>query len=165
MTTTDNQRTTIDGNAYTVRRSIHISASIESVWAAVTEPDHLSTWFAPTTTLDGRGVGATGIFTFGENNSIPVRIEEVDPPRMIAYRWNADDAAADRAGGARPVIVDDAHSLLMRFTLEPTTDGIRLTVIESGFDTTVDPTYNMEEHRSGWDQILDQLLARFEDDL
>lgn len=165
MTTTDDQRATIDGDAYTVRRSIHISASIESVWAAVTEPDNLSTWFAPTTTLDGTGVGAIGVFNFGENNSIPVRIEEVDPPRMIAYRWSADDAAADRAGAARPDTVDDAHSLLMRFTLEPTVDGIRLTVVESGFETTVDPTYNMKEHRSGWNQILDQLLARFEKNL
>ncbi len=161
MTTTEDPRTIIDGDAYTVRRSIHISAPVDKVWAAVTEPEHMSTWFAPTTTLDGRGVGATGVFTFDQNDSIPVRIEEIDAPRMIAYCWSNDDAAAAKAGGAHPATIDDAHSLIMRFTLEPTATGTQLTVVETGFETTTDPAFNMESHRLGWNGILDQLIANF----
>jgi uncharacterized protein YndB with AHSA1/START domain len=161
MQATDDPRTIIDGDAYTVQRTIHISASIDKVWAAVTEPGHMSKWFAPTTTLDGRGVGATGFFTFDRNDSIPVRIEEIDAPRMIAYCWSNDDAAAAKAGGAHPATIDDDHSLVMRFTLEATAHGTQLTVVETGFETTTDPAYNMESHRRGWNGILDQLIAHF----
>lgn len=125
MSMTDDQRTAIDGDASTVRRSIHISAPIEKVGVTITEPEHISKWFTRSAVLDGTGVGATGIVTFRETNSIPVRIEEIDAPRMIAYRWSNDDAAAMKAGGVRPDTIDDTHSLLMRFTLEPTVDGTR----------------------------------------
>jgi uncharacterized protein YndB with AHSA1/START domain len=164
MSMTDDQRTAIDGDAYTVRRSIHISAPIEKVWLTITEPEHISKWFTKAAVLDGAGVGATGIFTFSATDVIPVRIEEIDAPRMITYRWSNDDAAAAKAGGVRPDTIDDAHSLLIRFTLEPIDDGTRLTMVETGFETTIDPTFNLESHRGGWDELLDRLVAHFENE-
>jgi uncharacterized protein YndB with AHSA1/START domain len=161
MTIHDEQGAVIDGDAYTVRRSILISASIEKVWAAVTQPDLISKWFTQSAVLDGAGVGATGFFTFSPTNSIPVRIEEIDPPHVIAYRWGNDDAAAAKDGGRRPETIDDEHSLVMRFTLEPTSDGVRLNLVETGFATTLDPMYNMEAHVRGWNQMFDQLGVYF----
>lgn len=155
------QGTVIDEDAYTVRRSIHIAAPIEKVWAALTQPELISKWFTQSAVLDGDGVGATGFFTFSPTNSIPVRIEEIDKPHMIAYRWSNDDAAAEQAGGRRPATIDDEHSLVMRFTLEPTADGLRLSLVETGFATTLDPMYNMKSHVRGWNQMFDQLGTYF----
>jgi uncharacterized protein YndB with AHSA1/START domain len=164
MTTTDDERTVIDSGTYTVRRSIHISATIDKVWAAITEPELIATWFTESATLDGRGVGATGVFTFSPTTAMPVRIEDVDAPHSIAYRWSNDDAAAERAGGVRPDSIDDAHSLVMRFSLAPTADGTMLSLVETGFETTIDPDFNMQAHQRGWNQFLDQLIALFEGD-
>jgi uncharacterized protein YndB with AHSA1/START domain len=162
MTTDGKARTAIDGDAYTVRRAIHIAAPVAKVWRAITEPELVAKWFVTSVTLDGRDVGAEGVFTFGEHRRIPVRIEELDEPHIIAYRWSNDDAAFAKSGGVDPTTIDDDHSLLMRFTLEPVAGGTQLTVVESGFDTTSDPSFNMESHRGGWDQILDGLVAYLE---
>ena len=141
---------------FTVRRTIHIAAPIEKVWSAVTEPEHISRWFGQAA-FDGSGVGATGTLTWPDDGSIPVRIEAIDAPRMVSYRWGNDDAL-----GERPDELDDAHSTVFTFTLEAVPDGTQLTVVETGFETTSDPAANLEDHRGGWDAELDKLVALLE---
>jgi uncharacterized protein YndB with AHSA1/START domain len=150
MTMTTNQPSVVNGDAFTVTRTVHISAPVEKVWAAITQPEHLVKWFAPVTTLDGSGVGATGAFTFDER-SIPVRIEEVDPMNAIAYRWANDDS-----NPVQDAVLADSHSVIMRFTLVADAGGTTLTVVESGFETSLDPSLNLSEHQHGWDIMLDQ---------
>jgi hypothetical protein len=48
------------------------------------------------------------------------------------------------------------------FTLEPLSDGTQLNVVETGFETTLDPAGNLESHRHGWDEQLDRLVAELE---
>lgn len=148
----DDSASVIDAGRFAVRRTIRIRASVEKVWAAVTQPEHISQWFGRAE-LDGSGVGATGTLTFGDDDSIPLRIEEIDEPRLVSYRWSNDDAS-----GERPAEVDE-RSTVFTFTLEPLDDGTQLTVVESGFDATSDPAANMEFHRQGWDAELDKLVA------
>ena len=156
MSMTTNEAAVIDGGAFTVRRTITIAAPLEKVWAAITEPAQIARWLPTSAVLDGAGVGATGTFSWPDND-VPVRIEELDPLRSITYRWSNDDAM-----DSTPTEVDDAHSTVFRFTLEPIADGTQLTVVESGFDTTSDPEYNMNAHRGGWDSELDELVAYLE---
>ena len=78
---------------------------------------------------------------------------------MVSYRWGNDDAS-----GVVEAELDDAHSTVFTFTLEPVADGTRLTVVETGFETTSDPAANLEDHRSGWDGELDKLVALLEAD-
>ncbi|KQQ66824.1 SRPBCC domain-containing protein [Microbacterium sp. Leaf320] len=146
----------IDAAGFTVRRSIRISAPLEKVWRAVAEPEHVSRWFGRTE-LDGAGVGATGTMTFGPDDVIPLRIEQIDEPRLISYRWSNDDAL-----GHRPAELDEETSTVFTFTLEPLDGGTLLTVVETGFDRTSDAAVNMEEHRTGWDLELDKLVALVE---
>ena len=51
---------------------------------------------------------------------------------------------------------------MFTFTLEPVADGTQLTVVETGFEPTSDPTANLESHRDGWDAELDKLVALLE---
>ncbi len=146
----------VDEGQYTVRRTIRIGAPIEQVWAAVTEPAHISKWFG-TAVLDGAGVGASGSLTFPDYGSVPLRIEAIDSPRMVAYRWGNDDALGDLADE-----VDPDHSTVFTFTLESVPGGTQLTVVETGFETTSDPSANLESHREGWDSELDKLVALLE---
>ncbi|CAN5268941.1 hypothetical protein BH11ACT3_BH11ACT3_27010 [soil metagenome] len=158
MNMTTNPSSTVDTDAFSVRRSVHIDASIEKVWAAITEPEHLTKWFPESATLDGTGVGATGHFTWGER-AIPVRIDEFEPLRAISYRWGNDDSDPVTS----PTLVD-SHSVVMRFTLEPDATGVLLTIVESGFETSLDPAANLEGHRHGWNAMLDQLVTYLEAD-
>ncbi|KNY05201.1 SRPBCC domain-containing protein [Microbacterium sp. GCS4] len=146
----------IDAEAFVVRRSIRIGASVEKVWRAVAEPEHVSQWFG-TLELDRAGAGAIGSMTFGPGDVIPLRVESVDEPRRIVYRWSNDDAL-----GHRPAVLDEETSTLVEFTLEAVDDGTLLTVVESGFERTSDPAVNMEYHRTGWDEELDKLVALVE---
>ncbi|MVA74521.1 hypothetical protein GC722_00495 [Auraticoccus sp. F435] len=146
---TDPGRAVVDEQSFTVRRSIHIAAAPEAVWRAVTEPELISRWFGAAE-LDGRGPGAAGTLSWPGNPPIPFRVEAVDAPRSISYRWSNDDAASST--------VDEARSTVFTFTLEPVDGGTRLTVVETGFETTSDPTLTMEQHRQGWDSELDELV-------
>lgn len=158
MTMTDNQPSVIDEGTFTVRRTIRIAAPIEKVWSAVTEPEHISRWFGRTV-LDGAGVGAQGTMTFEGYGDVPIRVEALDAPRMVSYRWGNDDAL-----GHLPDAVDEATSTVFTFTLEPVTDGTQLTVVETGFELTSDPAKNMAAHGEGWVSELDKLVALFEGD-
>lgn len=148
----------VDAEEFSVRRSIRIAAPIEKVWRAVAEPEHVSRWFGRTE-LDGTGAGAVGTMTFGPDDVIPLRVERIDEPHLIVYRWSNDDAL-----GRRPDVLDEATSTVFTFTLEATDGGTLLTVVETGFDRTSDPAANMEYHRTGWDEELDKLVALLEGD-
>jgi len=155
-TTSDSQPSVVDTDAFTVRRTVHISAPVEKVWAAVTEAEHISRWFGRAD-ISGRGVGATGTLTWPDHGPVPLRVEAFDEPHTVSYRWSNDDAL-----GTPPGALDVEHSTVFAFTLEPVADGTVLTVVESGFDSTSDPIANLEDHRSGWDAELDKLVALLE---
>jgi uncharacterized protein YndB with AHSA1/START domain len=157
MTMTENPASVVDSDEFIVRRTISIAAPIDKVWAAITEADHIKKWFGQIAVLDEVAPGAKGMFGFDGYGSFPILVEEVDAPRMIAYRWSNDNATA-----LDPTLVDSNHSTVFRFTLEPTDGGTQLTVVESGFNTLSDPAASMESNRGGWDAELDELVAYLE---
>ena len=153
---TSNPESVVDEETFSVRRTIRIAASVDKVWRAVAEPEHVSRWFG-VVALDGIGAGATGTMTFPDYGAIPLRIEAVDEPNLITYRWGNDDAQ-----DARPEVLDEATSTVFTFTLEPVDGGTQLTVVESGFERTSAPLANLESHRTGWNEELDKLVALVE---
>ncbi|WP_430645043.1 SRPBCC domain-containing protein [Agromyces sp. GXS1127] len=164
---THNPPSVVDEGTYSVRRTIRIAAPVEKVWAAVTEPEHISRWFGRTV-LAGSGIGAEGTMTFDGYGAVPIRVEAMDAPRSVTYRWGNDDAL-----GRLPDRVEEATSTVFTFTLEPVADGTgagagaevggtELTVVETGFERTSDPVENMAEHAKGWVGELDKLVALLE---
>lgn len=145
-----NSDSTIDQEAFTVRRRITIAAPIERVWAAITEAEHVARWFPQATTLNAVRAGATGTFFFEGEGTVSIQVEELDPPRMIAYRWASHDLGASS--------LTEHNSTVFRFTLEATENGTELTVVESGFGALADPLASMEDNRRGWNFELDELI-------
>ena len=156
MTTTSNQQSVIDTDTFTVRRTVDIAAPVEKVWAAVTEPEHISRWFGRTV-LHGTGVGARGTMTFESHGTVGLCVEARDELRSVSYSWGNLDALADPS--AAP---DEDPATVFTFTLEPAGTGTRLTVVETGFEHTKDPAATLEGHRTGWDSEIDKLVALFE---
>ena len=157
MTMTTNPPAVSDVEGLSVTRAVTIAAPVEKVWAAITEPAHIARWFGQRAVLDDLAVGARGVFSFDGYGDFPVRIEELEPLRSIAYRWSNDNARA-----LDPEDVDPEHSTVFRFTLEPIAEGTRLTVVESGFGTLADPVASLEGNRGGWTSELDELVAYVE---
>ena len=137
---------TIDIETQSVRRSLHIDATRERVWEAITRPEYIAQWFGDEARWDTFTVGGTGVFTWHDYGDFPVRIEEIDPPTTFAFRWGQPGAA-----------LAATDSTLARFTLDDDGDGTLLTVVETGFDRCT--TRTLDDHRGGWNSELDELAA------
>lgn len=132
-----------------IEREISIAAPIERVWAVLTEPEHVGTWFGQgqPTPVDLRP-GGTMFLDHGEFGQFPTTIVAVDRPHRFSYRW----AAAHP--GEQAV---DGNSTLVEFTLTTEGDGTRLKVVETGFASLTVPedrraTASYESHASGWSE-------------
>ncbi|GAA1967889.1 SRPBCC domain-containing protein [Kitasatospora viridis] len=110
----------------TIERSIVIDAPAERVWSVLTEPAFLGSWLGSGTPvrLDLRPGGLL-LLDHGVHGAIPARIERVEPPARLSWRWSQGTA------GEEPTA---ANSTLVEFTLTPApTGGTLLTMVESGF--------------------------------
>ena len=152
MSISNNEPSVIDEGALTVRRTLRIAAPVDKVWRAVTEPDLISQWFG-----HAEFTGTNGTLTWPGHDPIPVRIEAIEEPRMVSYRWSNDDAL-----GTAPAELDLANSTVFTFTLEEVAEGTQLTVVETGFENTSDPIANLKDHQGGWNGELDKLVALLE---
>ncbi|MER5464317.1 MULTISPECIES: SRPBCC family protein [unclassified Streptomyces] len=137
-----------------IEREITIAAPVERVWAVLTEPEHVGSWFGQgrPTPVDLRP-GGTMQLDHGEYGQFPTTIVKVDPPHHFSYRW------ASAHPGEQAV---EGNSTLVEFTLTPDGDGTRLRVVETGFADLVIPedkaaTAGYESHASGWTGQMDNI--------
>ena len=133
-----------------------IAAPLERVWSLVAEPGF---WVADKASLPGT-VAREGESLVAKNpqyGDFPVRVEKVQPPTYLAYRW----ASAFPGEELRP-----DNSTLVEFTLTTEGEQTRLRVVESGFATLSAPedlrTQAQKDNAGGWPQELDALKTRAE---
>ncbi|MCO8273081.1 SRPBCC family protein [Actinoplanes sp. TRM 88003] len=137
-----------------IERDTFVKASVERVWAVITEPAHVGVWF-------GQGEPAEielwpgGIMRLdhGQYGVFPTLIVAVEPPRYLAYRW---------ASGFPGEVADEGNSTLVEFFVEPEADGTRLRVVETGFASMKVPlppereeTAGYDSHNEGWRGIVE----------
>jgi uncharacterized protein YndB with AHSA1/START domain len=109
--------------ADSVRRELTISGSPAEVWAALTDPGQLSSWFGAEVEIDARPGGPVR-FRWPDGIERRGLVETVDPPRRLVFRWREL-----RALGTSFV---PGEATTVAFDLEPTEDGgTRLVVTES----------------------------------
>lgn len=141
----------------TIERATLINASRERVWSVLSEPAFLGRWFGSgePVKIDLRPGGLL-LFDHGIHGVIPARIQTVEPPRLLSWRWSQG------AAGEEP---DDSNATLVEFTLteDDSTGGTRLTMVESGFAHLGLPTEEVIDRRransQNWPGKLDQLRA------
>jgi uncharacterized protein YndB with AHSA1/START domain len=95
-------------------------------------------------------------FTWEEHGSTHGRVEQIEPPHFVSFRWMR--AVGERAVGTE---VRQGNSTLVEFRLTAEGDGTRLHVVESGFpqlEGLADETARIaEDHERGWDRELGEL--------
>ena len=137
-----------------IEREILIAAAPEKVWPLVAEPGF---WATDDETVRGTLAeeGRTLVVTHSEHGDFPIRVEKVDPPHYLAYRWVSAFPGEE---------LREDNSTLVEFTLTPEGDGTRLRVVESGFTELPTSDANrrtvVEDHTAGWEECLPALAAR-----
>lgn len=122
-------------------KQVVLDAPLERVWRAITDSAAFGTWF---------GAEVDGGFEAGARLRARIRptrvdpeiarhqqpydgvefiiaVERVEPMHLFSFRWHP---GGTEAGPDTP----DAEMTLVEFALEDTTDGVRLTITESGFE-------------------------------
>lgn len=137
-------------------KTVDIAAPIAKVWDALTDYRKFGQWFM--VALDqpfAVGKTSTGHMTYPgyEQYRWEARVVAIEPMTRFAYEWPATggDKNLMESGIAVP------EWTLCEFLLEPTSDGTRLTVTESGFDKVPEPrrTNVMRSNDGGWaEQVL-----------
>jgi len=139
-----------------IERETLIAASLERVWSLVAEPGF---WVADKATLSGTVAreGESMVAKNAEHGDFPVRVEKVEPPTYLAYRWAS-------AFPGQELRAD--NSTLVEFTLIPEGDMTRLRVVESGFAALAGSEelrgQAVKDNSGGWPMELDALKSRAE---
>ncbi|MEV8442902.1 SRPBCC domain-containing protein [Actinosynnema sp. NPDC051121] len=139
-----------------IERDTLIEAPLERVWSLVATPGF---WVADEESVAGT-VATEGASLIAKNpnlGEVAVRVEKVEPPTYVAYRW----ASAFPGEGLR-----EDNSTLVEFTLTSEDGKTRLRVVESGF-STLNTSEDLRENAvrfntEGWPQVFDMLKGRVE---
>jgi uncharacterized protein YndB with AHSA1/START domain len=135
-----------------IDRSIDIQAPPERVWRALTDKGQLSAWFQVSIEDDivaGTEVWMTSVHPQHAGQRWPVRIVELTPSRRMVWRWHPGEVVAGTDYSREP-------QTTVTFTLEPSAQGTRLRVSETGFEE-IDLARRAKAHAEnsqGWSEVL-----------
>ena len=69
-----------------IEREVAIAAPVDVVWSAITEAEHVGSWFGDSVEVDLRPGGQL-LLTWKEYGTFRGRVETVEPPHRFAFRW------------------------------------------------------------------------------
>jgi uncharacterized protein YndB with AHSA1/START domain len=139
-----------------IERETLIAAPLERVWSLVAQPGF---WVADEATLPGTVAreGESMVARNAHHGDFPVRVEKVEPPTYLAYRWVSAFPGEELREG---------NSTLVEFTLTPEGDKTRLRVVESGFAALAGSEElrrrAFKDNTGGWPEVLDAFTTRAE---
>ncbi len=124
-----------------IEKQVLLNAPLARVWRAITDSQEFGRWFGvrfdgpfvPGARMAGRITPTTVDPSVAEMQqpyeglAFEVTVDRIEPETLFSFRWHpgAVDPSIDRS---------NEPTTLVEFRLEPVADGVRLTIIESGFD-------------------------------
>ena len=138
-----------------IQRELYIEASPEIVFDVVSQPGHVSQWWADEAEFSSVP-GSTGRITFVDrgrgSHDEPFTVVDANPPHRFSFRWTHP------AGQA----ASETNSYLVTFDLTPSGTGTLLRLTETGFRERGWEAAVLEEqyrdHVRGWDLFLPRLV-------
>jgi uncharacterized protein YndB with AHSA1/START domain len=124
-----------------IEKKILLRAPLTRVWRALSDSREFGTWFGvkfdapfkPGARITGKIVGTSVDPEVAkaqkqyEHVPFEITVDRIEPERLFSFRWhpNATEAGVDYS---------KEPTTLIEFTLEEVSNGVMLTVTESGFD-------------------------------
>ena len=140
-----------------IERTIELKAPCARVWRALTDHEEFGAWFC--VKLDGPfavGKVSRGRVTYPgyEHMTWEATVQAMEPERLFSLTWC-------------PLLEhdDDYPQTLVEFTLEPTSEGTRLVLVESGFAGLPDDQRRddaLRRNSEGWDGQVKNIIAHVE---
>jgi uncharacterized protein YndB with AHSA1/START domain len=140
-----------------IEKTIVLKAPVARVWRALTDAEEFGIWFR--VKLEGpfvAGAESRGHITYPGYEHLRFRatVVRIEAPLVFAFTWHPYAIDPDRD-------YDDEPATLVTFRLEPTSEGTRLTVTESGFDALPperrDLAFRMNER--GWGIQMENIAS------
>jgi uncharacterized protein YndB with AHSA1/START domain len=133
-----------------IEKTIELKAPVARVWRALTDHKEFGEWFRAV--LDGPfevGKVVRGRVTYPgyEHMKWEVTVQAMEPERLFSFRWCPLAIDPD-------VDYSNEPTTLVEFKLEPTSDGTRLFISESGFSSLPDDERRVaafERNSQGWE--------------
>jgi uncharacterized protein YndB with AHSA1/START domain len=156
-------------NTDRIEKQVVLRAPLERVWQAISDAEQFGRWFG--VRFDGPfvpGGSVTAAMTPTTVDDDVAKRQEphaghqstwhivaVEPQRRFAYRWHPFAIEPD-------VDYDREPTTLVEFTLTETSEGVLLTIVESGFDAIPESRRNdsFEANSEGW-AIQAHLVRRY----
>ena len=131
-----------------IERTVELDHPQTKVWAALTTAEGLGAWFGDHATIDLRP-GGTAQMAWTTGDRAEMRVERVEEPTIFGFTWHIYGLPED-----------DPRRTYVEFTLVPTDNGTRLTVVESGFAQLPEDTHRkaFEGNTDGWASELSELV-------
>jgi uncharacterized protein YndB with AHSA1/START domain len=135
-----------------IDRTIHVKASPDRVWRALTNAGELSEWFQ--VRIEGDIAPDTEVWMTSVNpehagQRFRVRFTAMVAPHRFVWEWHPGevDPNVDYSREPRTTVT---------FTLEPSESGTRLTVSETGFDeiSLARRAKVYKDNSQGWAEVL-----------
>jgi uncharacterized protein YndB with AHSA1/START domain len=136
-----------------ITREIVVRSPKEKVYAAITDPAQIISWFPDAVEEGSLEVGQQPIFVFnGGKHKTRVHVEKKIPNEYFSYRW------VPGAIGS----VDDVLSVpntLVEFFIEELPEGTKITVKESGFTSLPSGVAEkcFTDNTGGWEYMMNRL--------
>jgi uncharacterized protein YndB with AHSA1/START domain len=124
-----------------IEKEVVLKAPLERVWRAISDAEEFGQWFG--VRFDGPfvpGESVTGVITPTTVDDDVAKAQQphagkadtwqivaVEPKRRLAFRWHPYAVESGVDYSAEP-------TTLVEFTLDEVADGVKLSIVESGFD-------------------------------
>lgn len=133
-----------------IERVVNLNASVERVWVALTDHKEFGSWFRLSLHSPFRvGEVTHGEVTYPGHEGLPfwARVEAMDEPHRFSFVWPMDETVQPDDQRL------DKKSTLVEFIIEPSSNGSKLTIRESGFEKLPEDkrVQIFRDNESGWD--------------
>jgi uncharacterized protein YndB with AHSA1/START domain len=138
-----------------IRKKAVFDVPAARIWRALTTPAEFSRWFGVVmqgSFKPGERIRMTSTHRGHEGVSFDVWIEDVEPPRLLTWRWHPGSAVPAPGETSAP-------KTLVLFKIRDIPQGSELTISETGFDTVPEEIRAaiVEDHSKAWEFHLKSL--------
>ena len=141
-----------------IEKTLDLEAPVARVWRAITDHREFGQWFR--VALDGPfvvGEVSRGRITYPgyEHMEWYATVQAMEPERLFSFTWCPYTSSPEEKTQTEP-------TTLVEFKLEPTAQGTRLVITESGFGALPDDALRDEALRmnsQGWEEQARNITA------